>query len=500
MPILTPEERIGSLLAGRYRLQSILGQGGMGVVLAGKHELTGRSVAVKLLQPGLVTDPELLQRFFQEAKAAAALNHPNVVDVLDMGTEDGTAYLILELLEGQSLHDRLDEAGTIDAKELLEILLPVMDALAAAHERGIVHRDLKPDNIFIHRDLRGRPIPKVLDFGIAKLVEKDSEVQTRTGGVLGTPHYMSPEQAQGFKDLGGAADIWSMGVLMYECLAGMRPFEAESMPALLLQICTFDPLPLAERAATVHPAFARVVHRAISRDLSYRYAKMEELGGALLAAAREAQVVLPAAFDDLFPPFRETERPPRPSQPAMITGPLGDSRGARIETDPTMMADAVTPPRGSSRLPMLVGLGAALVIGVAAAAFALRSGPPPSTPPATPAPAPEPPPPTPPPEPPPPLPVAPDPPPVPRIERTLSSDPAGAEVYRGDALVGNTPYTIDVTDVPGQRVELEVRAEGHESRSVVLAADGSPELYVSLPRTRRDHRRGGGGAPSLAPR
>jgi serine/threonine-protein kinase len=203
VPILTPAERIGTVLAGRYRIEAILGAGGMGVVFAGKHELTGRPVAIKLLQPGLVTDPEVLARFFQEAKASAALNHPNVVDVLDVGTDEDTAYLVLERLEGQALGARLEACGVIDPKELLEILLPAMDALAAAHERGIVHRDLKPDNVYIHRDIRGRRVPKVLDFGIAKLVETDSDVKTRTGGLLGTPHYMSPEQAQGLKDVGG---------------------------------------------------------------------------------------------------------------------------------------------------------------------------------------------------------------------------------------------------------------------------------------------------------
>ncbi|MCA9579813.1 MAG: serine/threonine protein kinase, partial [Myxococcales bacterium] len=249
----------GEVIDKRFEVVRLLGAGGMGQVFVVKHVHLDRVLALKVLLPDLHAAPGVHERFRREALAASKLRHDNVVEVHDSGIlADGTPYYTMELLEGEDLAATLAREGPLPWARVRKLSLHICRAIVLAHERGVIHRDIKPANCFrMTRD--GDPDHiKVLDFGIAKLVEKDSEVQTRTGGVLGTPHYMSPEQAQGFKDLGGAADIWSMGVLMYECLAGMRPFEAESMPALLLQICTFDPLPLAERAATVHPAFARV--------------------------------------------------------------------------------------------------------------------------------------------------------------------------------------------------------------------------------------------------
>ena len=348
MPILTPDERIGTVLGGRYRIESILGQGGMGVVFEGAHELTGRKVAIKLLLPTYATDTDVVGRFFQEAKAAAGLNHPSVVDVLDMGHEGHDAFLVLEFLDGEPLDALLERRGKISVDELLPILLPVIDALGAAHERGIVHRDLKPENIYISRDLRGRKTPKVLDFGVAKLTEGDSSVETRTGGVVGTPQYMSPEQAQGMKDLGPTSDVWSMAVVIYESLCGARAFDAESIPALLLQICTFDPLPLEERAPDVPPAIAEVVRRGMSRDLARRYASMEQLGRALIDAAGSSGVELDPSLRSLF----DEERMSRVPTPSSMTDPTAD----------TMLPDGaldLAPARRSSNR-LLLGGGIAL--------------------------------------------------------------------------------------------------------------------------------------------
>ncbi|MCA9607944.1 MAG: serine/threonine protein kinase, partial [Myxococcales bacterium] len=210
MPILMPKERLGRALGGRYRLLKILGKGGMGVVYEGVHEGTGRPVAVKVLLPQFLEHPEITKRFLREAKAAASLHHPNVVDVLDVGEDDdGAPYIVLEFLVGRTLH-ALSKKGPLDAEPTLAHLLPVMDALALAHDNGIVHRDVKPDNIFLAEDETGRITPKLLDFGIAKLLQVTSSLKTRTGTAMGTPHYMPPEQAQGARDVTPAADVWAM--------------------------------------------------------------------------------------------------------------------------------------------------------------------------------------------------------------------------------------------------------------------------------------------------
>ena len=172
MPFRRPEERIGTLMAGRYRLDRIIGQGGMGLVYAGTHSYTGQKVAIKVLLPRLVESPSILKRFFQEAKAAASLDHPNVVNVFDSGEDDsGDAYIAMELLEGESLAARLDR-GLLDAGEALDMVLPIMDALRVAHEQGIVHRDVKPENVFLQEVEGGAPVPKLLDFGVAKLLQR----------------------------------------------------------------------------------------------------------------------------------------------------------------------------------------------------------------------------------------------------------------------------------------------------------------------------------------
>ena len=277
MPILRPEERLDTIVAGKYRLDSILGRGGVGVVFKGEHEVTERPVAVKLLLPSFSDEEGISRRFVQEAKTAASLHHPNVVDVLDMGeTSDGALYVALEFLEGESLADRLERCGKLTPLELLDALVPIVDALAMAHERGITHRDIKPDNIFLSVDGRGTTIPKVLDFGIAKLAE-GSSLKTNTGALIGTPQYMSPEQASADREIDAASDVWALGVVFYECLAGRRPFEAESITALLLQLVTFEPTPLAELAPGCPPALLDLVERCLAKDRGGRPATAREL-------------------------------------------------------------------------------------------------------------------------------------------------------------------------------------------------------------------------------
>lgn len=285
MPILTAAERIGTTLAGKYRLDRILGQGGMGTVFAGVHEWTSRQVAVKMLNADLAADEVTAQRFLQEARAAAGLEHPNVVDVLDMGqAEDGAVYLVLELLVGGSLSDQIVR-GPMSVEATLSHLLPVIDALGSAHAHGIVHRDLKPDNIFLSITPQGRVIPKLLDFGIVKIAG-DKASKTKVGFIVGTPEYMSPEQAQGKADIGPPSDVWSMGVVLFECLTGQLPFQAETQTGVLVAVVTQRAPSVRTLGIEVPRAIAAVVDRALAVEPEARFPDAAALGKALEAAAR----------------------------------------------------------------------------------------------------------------------------------------------------------------------------------------------------------------------
>jgi len=323
MPIPTEEERLGALVAGRYRLGTILGRGGTGVVFDATHTWTGRRVAVKLLRPEYARDLGLVRRFLQEAQAAARLEHPNVVSVLDMGSDaDGTVYLVLELLEGESLTRRLERARTLAPAEAFQLLVPVMDALVLAHERGIIHRDLKPDNVFLRRDSRGRLTPKLLDFGMAKMVAAAWGHATQSGTLVGTPFYMSPEQAEGKADQGPQTDVWSMGVVLYRCLTGELPFVAETPTALLLAIVGGQAPAVRDRAPDVPAAIARVVDRALVADRAKRWADMRTLLDELRRAAEASGVTFPALPDPA------TYEPPEPFDrgPAVEPGSRGGRR------------------------------------------------------------------------------------------------------------------------------------------------------------------------------
>ena len=278
----TPTFGPGSVLGGKYRLDAMLGQGGMGTVWAAENVDIGRKVAIKLLHPQFAADPDVLARFRLEARAAASIGHPGIVDVLDMGqTPEGEAYLVMQYLEGETVGARLQRSGAMDLSSAAWICAEVLEAIAAAHEREIIHRDLKPDNVFLAE--RPAVAVKILDFGISKFHAADEKANlTRTGMVLGTPAYMAPEQARGAKGVGPAADLYAIGAILYEMLAGVPAFAGDTYNQILARIITDDKKPLGELRPDVPEPIRRFVETLMARRPEDRPANARAAKASLL--------------------------------------------------------------------------------------------------------------------------------------------------------------------------------------------------------------------------
>ena len=298
MTILSGDE----VIDGKYRIVRLIGEGGMGAVYEGLHTLIHRRVAIKVLHASVVEKAEAAMRFEREAQAAGRIGSPHIVEVLDLGSlPSGARYMVMEFLEGQSLGSRLENQNVLSPIDLYPIAAQLLDGLIAAHGTGIVHRDLKPDNVFLQRRPAGDFV-KLLDFGISKfgqLSEDSGLSMTRTGAVMGTPFYMAPEQARGSKLVDHRADIYAVGVILYECLTGQVPFRASSFNELMFKIALEDPRPIRSLAPNVDEQLAAIVTRAMSRDSSQRHATAVELRAALTDWARtvdpsRASMVAPA--------------------------------------------------------------------------------------------------------------------------------------------------------------------------------------------------------------
>jgi eukaryotic-like serine/threonine-protein kinase len=273
------------LIAGKYRLTRLLGQGGMGTVWEGVHESLGTRVAVKFIDTEYAASDDVRARFVNEAKAAARLRSKHVVQVYDQGVgDDGRPYIVMEFLSGEPLDRRLDRLGRLSPEETARVVLHVCRALARAHESGIVHRDLKPENVFlVHDEEDDTDIAKVVDFGIAKITDTSpgGSSSTRTGAVLGTPQFMSPEQARGLRSVDRRTDLWSLGVIAYRCLVGSLPFKGEAVGDLLVNICTSDALVPSAIEPSVPSGFDAWVRRALAREPADRFQSPADLADTL---------------------------------------------------------------------------------------------------------------------------------------------------------------------------------------------------------------------------
>lgn len=271
--------RPGDLIAHKYRVERVLGAGGMGMVVAAQHLHLGQRVALKFMLPGSIDNPTALERFFREAQLAFRLSSEHVARVLDVGTlNDGTPFIVMEHLTGTNLADLLERVVQLPVPRAVDYVLQAAAALAEAHALGIVHRDLKPANLFLTARPDGSPLVKVLDFGISKAnvgLGTGAGALTKTNRAIGSPQYMAPEQIAAPKTVDRRADIWGIGVLLYELCSGRVPFEASSIPDLCLKIVR-EPAPLLSGPG-IPPAFAALVARCLERDPNKRFADVAEL-------------------------------------------------------------------------------------------------------------------------------------------------------------------------------------------------------------------------------
>ena len=284
-PPWPPPERglVGKTIGGKYMVCRVLGSGGMGTVYEAEHIAIGRRVAIKVLHAVQARGKEAALRFYREARAAGCIGHPNVCEVYDLDTlDDGRPYLVMEKLAGDTLGGRIAAKGKLPPRDIVHILVQVLSALIAAHAKGIVHRDIKPENVFLVERSGCSPLAKLLDFGVSKATaarvgSSDSEVDlTRRGMVMGTPNYLSPEQARGDRDLDTRVDLYACGVILYEGLTGQRPFVAPNHADLLHAILRATPRPASDLRRALPSAFDAVIAKAMARNRDDRYATAEQ--------------------------------------------------------------------------------------------------------------------------------------------------------------------------------------------------------------------------------
>ncbi len=292
----------GQTIAGKYRLNRLLGTGGMASVWSATNVFTEREFAIKFMLPQVARTPEAARRFLLEAKISARVNHPNIIEIIDVGqTEDASLFLVMELLTGSSLDVAVRrKEPPMTAHEFMGIMKDVAVALAAAHRSGVIHRDLKPTNIFLHFDRDGRAIPKLLDFGVSKILEEENNTSlTVVGTVLGSPLYMSPEQAMGAAGIDGRTDVFAFGGILFESLTGQRAFDAPNFNALIVTIATKQPKNIDEVAPTLPEALRSLVRDCLVTDKNRRLSAFDDVADRIekmLPELAAAKVPLPSPY------------------------------------------------------------------------------------------------------------------------------------------------------------------------------------------------------------
>jgi eukaryotic-like serine/threonine-protein kinase len=460
--VTPPEERepdakdpyIGTTFDHRYKIERLLGEGGMGFVYLARHKVIDKKVAVKVLRADLARDREILDRFLQEAKAASSIGNPHIVDISDFGDlPDGSTYFVMEFLEGQSLSQIMDGGDRLSVERIAHIATQIADGLSAAHAQGIVHRDLKPDNIFCIGRGADHDFVKILDFGIAKVSGNASTKLTKAGAVFGTPHYMSPEQAAG-APVDHRTDIYALGVILYEMVSGQLPFNADNFMGILTQHMYKAPVPIRALVPGPEcpPSLEAVILKCLSKKPESRYPSMDELA-ADLERVRTGQVA------------------------NAVSEMMARSGGFNVPADyfkqPNMMVPA-TPPAPTKKWARLVWIaGAAAAVGIVGIIFVISGTTAGTTPPAssttaasstsaapsaaavtaapsaTEAPT-----------------AASSAAAVKKIPVAITAFPDIAQVFRDGVLVGRVPVAVEVEE--GKSVTIEIKADGFATETLTL--------------------------------
>jgi serine/threonine-protein kinase len=380
-----PRALVGAVIARRWRLGRVLGQGGIATVFEADGMGGEGQVAIKLLRPELSDEAAIVERFLMEAQTAARLQHPAITRVFDAGrAEDGTPYLVMELLRGRPLSALMDQ-GRLSVEQAVPIALRLLEALGAAHAAGVIHRDLKPDNVFMVQGASGAEV-KILDFGLARVLDDASAAKrkTITGMLLGTPGYMSPEQIRNVKAVDLRADLWSMAILFYEMLTGQPAYRAENEFARITLVLTSDPTPIAE-VAPQYAHWGAFFDRALHRDLAARFQSASEMANAIVAVSRSGQMPLADPQLRTIPLAVQPQSAPPPgpvrgdarTQPvsAMPEAPRFVGQATAISSAPAVASGGGTPAypavrvvsvSGAARVPLWVALalaGASMLLG-----------------------------------------------------------------------------------------------------------------------------------------
>ncbi len=441
----------------KYEIVRCIGMGGMGAVYEARHVRLSKRVALKTMLDGLATKPELVERILREGETIARIRHPHVVDIYDVGIHDGVPYLVEEFLEGETLHDLLDRIGALSEQQIADVLVPIADALAAAHGANVVHRDLKPANIFLARDARGNVRPKLLDFGISKMSDRsEGPGLTKAGSVIGTPEYMAPEQIHQLPDVDGRADQYALGVVMYECITGLVPYRQTSLFELLSASVAgvFEP-PHAHRP-DIDADLELVVLRAMATDRAQRFADMHELALALLPFASDkvksqfdaSGALIPAAGSsqpEIAFPDRPSAKIPK-AIPHAATLPATPARASNVHAPKISVESASGIRRRGDRRGALAAalLGVVVLVG---AGYALlpRDEPAAATP---------------------------------TFEVVLTTEPTDATIRLDGRVIGRGEVRASLPKDGTEHV-IEVRAQGYASREI-LFRDGLDTQVVML--------------------
>ena len=461
---------VGQTIDGRYEVQKVLGEGGMGLVYRARHIVLNKPLAIKVLRPDVSRDEEIITRFRQEAQSASAIGNQHIIDISDFGTlPDGSTYFVMEFLDGVDLTGAIEQAQQVDPRRLVHIAKQLCVALGAAHEAGIVHRDLKPDNIYLIKRGGDADFVQVLAFGIAKVGGSSSKL-TRAGQVFGTPHYMSPEQCSG-TGVDHRTDVYALGIILFEMVTGQVPYDADNLMGILTKHL-YEPIPSPRTFVPELPAdLEAVIVKSIAKNADERYQNMTELYEDLLrveqgvgtVAIRETTkaVALPPAEEDASAlPTQGSKLPLVLAIVAtMITGGIiayvglmsdADDAAAQITNDPVGTPSMVASPSmtlgaGTPTVEPTDTMAAEMVTEMAAAPMEEVAAP---------------------------------------EVVAITSEPDHVEVFQDGVLVGTTPLTRFPKPSEGF-VDLELRQDGYESQTVRIASFSPAELHTTLERRRR---------------